>query len=468
MRRRDYAAARELLTTASDAGNAEAAYELANLYRNGTGGKKDYERAAEIYARSAKNGFAKVQYSLGKMYEHGWGVAADRAAALKWYGAASAQGHAAARASLEYLAADKRGPPAAARQANALGDTPLHLAAEAGDVGALESLIRAGADKNARNAAGVTPLMVAVMRDRPHVVETLLAAHADINIKDPRGRTALDIVQGRNAAALSQKLISHGAASGLTAAQPSAMASVARLGDLAKTNQQFAGWTPLMIAAWRGEAAVVAALCDQGAPLGARNLAGKTAVSLAAGQGRRAVVKLLLEKGARLADDADPANNPLLEATRQNHADVVGDLLAVYRPVPQFSQMVNAALTLAIERKTWGAALRLLSAGGTLRDGGASALLAAAPMAPVDLVAALLARGVDINAADTSGRTALMLAARRGRADVVRLLLTQGANPRLKNNRREEAFDVVPKTQPTVKQMIADAKASRSWISEIF
>ena len=75
-----------------------------------------------------------------------------------------------------------------------------------------------------------------------------------------------------------------------------------------------------------------------------------------------------------------------------------------------------------------------------------------------------------MSAVDTKnnvGDTALILAARNGHQDVVAALLKAGANPRLKNNRRQEALDVAPANKPELVKMISDAKASRSWISEI-
>jgi len=60
---------------------------------------------------------------------------------------------------------------------------------------------------------------------------------------------------------------------------------------------------------------------------------------------------------------------------------------------------------------------------------------------PVDrrLAQQLLDRGANVNAADDSGTTALMFAARRGKTDLVRLLLSKQADPTIKNCHGEDA-----------------------------
>lgn len=61
----------------------------------------------------------------------------------------------------------------------ALGSTPLSMAAGEGSVGAVEVLLRAGADVEAADVRGVTPLWTAVRSGRRAVVEALSAAGAN-------------------------------------------------------------------------------------------------------------------------------------------------------------------------------------------------------------------------------------------------------------------------------------------------
>jgi TPR repeat protein len=72
--RGDYAAAyREWLPLAEE-GDAEAQYNLGNLYYLGQGVAQSKVTAATWYRRSAEQGFAEAQYNLAVMYTNGEGV----------------------------------------------------------------------------------------------------------------------------------------------------------------------------------------------------------------------------------------------------------------------------------------------------------------------------------------------------------------------------------------------------------
>jgi hypothetical protein len=68
-----------------------------------------------------------------------------------------------------------------------------------------------------------------------------------------------------------------------------------------------------------------------------------------------------------------------------------------------------------------------------IADDPAAPLREAASKGQTARVAALLGKGLPIDGADTTGRTALMLAAQYGRAETVRLLLSKGANARARD-----------------------------------
>jgi ankyrin repeat protein len=73
--------------------------------------------------------------------------------------------------------------------------TPLHNAAQEGQLEVAETLIAHGADVNAKNEWGSTPLHCAVMEKKKDVVRLLLASKADTNSRDEWGRTVFDIAQ---------------------------------------------------------------------------------------------------------------------------------------------------------------------------------------------------------------------------------------------------------------------------------
>ena len=70
----------------------------------------------------------------------------------------------------------------------------MHTAAVFGHLEAVQALVQAGADVNARNNDGASPLLVAAFFCRTEIVQHLLAHGADKLAKDNAGKTALNSV----------------------------------------------------------------------------------------------------------------------------------------------------------------------------------------------------------------------------------------------------------------------------------
>jgi ankyrin repeat protein len=72
------------------------------------------------------------------------------------------------------------------------GGTPLHYAAKHGEIEAVEFLIKAGADIEARDFYGLTPLQHSITEAiSPETLELLIWAGADVNTRDVEGETPL-------------------------------------------------------------------------------------------------------------------------------------------------------------------------------------------------------------------------------------------------------------------------------------
>ena len=70
---RNFDAAAEQLSVRAEAGETDALYHLAGLYRRGLGVPKDPAKAAEIYRRLAAEGDARAAAALaGREQEHWW------------------------------------------------------------------------------------------------------------------------------------------------------------------------------------------------------------------------------------------------------------------------------------------------------------------------------------------------------------------------------------------------------------
>ena len=78
---------------AANQGNAEAQYQLGNLYENSQL-PKNFEAAASWYHKAAQQGSAKAQARLGVFYSHGLGVTKNPNEAILWSGKAALQGNA--------------------------------------------------------------------------------------------------------------------------------------------------------------------------------------------------------------------------------------------------------------------------------------------------------------------------------------------------------------------------------------
>lgn len=76
----------------AEAGNADAQYNLGEMYESGDGVPKDSAKAVEWYQKAAAQGNAGAQSLLGVMYAFGEGVPKDSAKAVEWYQKAAAQG----------------------------------------------------------------------------------------------------------------------------------------------------------------------------------------------------------------------------------------------------------------------------------------------------------------------------------------------------------------------------------------
>lgn len=89
------------LTAASEKGNAEAQFLLANLLREGAEGlKANKKNAVTLYASAADKGHAEAAYWAGDAYHYGNGVKIAATRAVEYYGKAADLGHVASKNNL--------------------------------------------------------------------------------------------------------------------------------------------------------------------------------------------------------------------------------------------------------------------------------------------------------------------------------------------------------------------------------
>jgi ankyrin repeat protein len=204
------------------------------------------------------------------------------------------------------------------------------------------------------------------------------------------------------------------------------------------------GMTPLHMAAWKGEKAVVALLLSHGAEVNAGNKHGTTPLHYAADfdgykdlADRKGVVELLVSHGAEVNAKDNIGLTPLHEAAFEGNKAVVELLLARGADVNAKNDKDSTPLHLAAE---YGCkVVELLLAHGaqvTAKDKfGATPLHCAARGGHKDVAELLLSNKADINAKDGDGNTPLHRAASSGVGNVMNLLLFKNADLNARNNR---------------------------------
>lgn len=149
----------------------------------------------------------------------------------------------------------------------------LFDAARLGRCDVLPALLAAGADIEARNPQGFTPLILASYNGQAEATDLLLSSGARADAADrTRGNTALMGVAFKGHAAIAAALLAAGAAVDI---------------------RNKAGQTALMMAALFGHTGIVDRLCAAGADVRAVDIAGNSALSVAQAQNNEAMVTRL-------------------------------------------------------------------------------------------------------------------------------------------------------------------------------
>ena len=185
------------------------------------------------------------------------------------------------------------------------------------------------------------------------------------------------------------------------------------------------GVTPLWVAAEQGNTAVLAKLLAAGADPNLTPPTGGTSLMVAVRNGDTTAVKLLLEKGAHVnAVEEANGQTALMWAIAQRHPDIVGPLLEAGADVGARSKSARRVVLLCCP--TWPG-----DPEGTVEidQGGLTPLLFTALTGDAASARRLLDAGADVNETAAAGTTALVMAAHRGFGPLVALLLARGADP---------------------------------------
>jgi ankyrin repeat protein len=364
---------------------------------------------------------------------------------------------------------------------NDLGVTPLWSASLNGSEAMVRRLLEGGANPNAALLAGETPVMIAARSGKPAVVEQLIARGANVNARGARGQTALMWAAAQKHADVVKVLLAHGADVKAKSDVWSEVMAVPPHGYL-EYNRAIprGGDTALLFAARAGDIESATRLVAAGADVHDADAWGVSATAMAAHAGYDDLVEWLLEKGAD--PNAARAGFSALHAAIMrrdvrmvtalvSHGADVNAQLRSWTPTRRSSKDFHFSPELVGATPFWLAArfggpemMRLLAKhgadplfvhhgehivegrGGTgfqSRKDVTTALMAAVGMGggeawiqpergdrqslTLDAVKVVADLGVDVNAANVDGRTALDAARALKYDSVVRFLLERGA-----------------------------------------
>jgi ankyrin repeat protein len=298
-------------------------------------------------------------------------------------------------------------------------NTPVADAAQQGDRDAVKALLKQAADVNAAQGDGMTALHWAALKNDADLAQTLLYAGANVRAMTRIGNYTPLILAARSGnAAVLEPLLAAGADANSKTAN---------------------GTTALMLAAASGDTDAVEVLLDKGADVNAKeSVRGLNAAMFAAASNRSAVVTLLAKRGADLKATTDVVDLNGLDRKK------MGDIL-FGNPAPppppggkgnestqqQAQQGRNVPGGRAFQGKA-GVERQYQLNELVFAQGGLAPIHLAARQGHIETVAALLDAGVHVNELTAGDKSSpLLVATINGQFDLAKMLLERGADPNL-------------------------------------
>ncbi|EXB29253.1 Serine/threonine-protein phosphatase 6 regulatory ankyrin repeat subunit A [Morus notabilis] len=207
------------------------------------------------------------------------------------------------------------------------GKTPLHVAAEKGNIRCARVLVESGADKDARSRDGRTALhRAAANGDRP-MVEMLMEMGADPTNPNDRGRLPIDVARDKGHSKVVE-ILERGEAVLMAARRGDSrhLESLLKTGATISHRDQY-GLTALHAAAMKGHKDVVLMLIEFGLDLESPDNEGHSPLHLAVVGGSLDTVVALVIKGANINIKNNRSATPLYMATAMGHHDIAEFLI---------------------------------------------------------------------------------------------------------------------------------------------
>ncbi|MCY4328525.1 MAG: ankyrin repeat domain-containing protein [Endozoicomonadaceae bacterium] len=201
------------------------------------------------------------------------------------------------------------------------------------------------------------------------------------------------------------------------------------------------GITPLMYAAGWGHEELFMLLIIRGADIHAKSNNGKTLLMYAVQGGNSNIIRFVVKKGVDVNKPSNQGDTPLTEAIEREDIETVIYLVKCKASV-NTKNLLNITPLMASVMKRNGShkiTAFLVENGANMHahsDGCQTVLMHAITGRNIESIKYLLDKGVDVNAQDAYGKTALMCAAEQDNAELVNfmLLIIRGADIHAKSN----------------------------------
>ncbi|HTY51241.1 MAG TPA: ankyrin repeat domain-containing protein [Steroidobacteraceae bacterium] len=318
------------------------------------------------------------------------------------------------------------------------GSTPLMWAVYRGDVAQVKKLLRAGAKVGDVNDYGASPMQMAATAGNTAILKLLLKAGANADSPNDEGQTALMLVARAGNVEAAKLLLEHGAT--------------------VDARERWGEQTALMWASARRHPQMMELLISHGADVNARsawrnwerhvtaesrakrtNAGGLTPLMYAAREDCRACVEVLIKHHVDL-DKPDPDGfAPVTIAIINDNWDIAKRLIEAGADVNQWDIYGQGPLYAAVVSSAGGGGGGFFGGPATYPDDPSN------QATPMDVITLLLDKGANPNmqlfyrpagrggagGGAARGATPLMAAAAEDNAELVKLLLAHGADPKL-------------------------------------
>lgn len=286
-------------------------------------------------------------------------------------------------------------------------DEALNYAVSGKDFELVKILVESGADVNYIHEEYGNVLLIKSIEGDGKILQYLIEQGADTNARDEYGRSVLMFVAMHNRLELAQYLIAHGADVDLIDNYGNSMLIQAVSGN--------------------GDIAMVEYLLAQGADINVRNSRGNL-LDFATIRGDWKLIAFFKNAGAQYSQGQAVKYESSVSKTKR-------DLLKNIEQAKAYGKDVAAVVNSAEMIKLF---------------------VEASALGDREIVSYLVESGVKIDSRVDEKKTALMHAAENGHFEMVKYLIANGANPRLKSSAGSTAYDYT--TKENIKEYLTDAR----------